>query len=119
MSSFEKHSNCEERALEALVSGTLHVCGKEVSAEEIRLYLLGEVQLSDEDEAALKACGETEKEPCRPFELRDQTEITESEAFLALHRKRPAGGFSKRTEEEIKRKRDELIEKLRKKRGGS
>jgi hypothetical protein len=46
-------------------------------------------------------------------------ELVESEEFMALHRKQPGQGFSPKTEEEIKRKRQELLEKLRKKKGSS
>jgi hypothetical protein len=38
------------------------------------------------------------------------------EAFLALNRKKPGQGFSPKTEQELARKRQELLEKLRKRR---
>jgi hypothetical protein len=47
----------------------------------------------------------------------EQIEGIESEEFMALHRKQPGQGFSSKTEEEVKRKREELLEKLRKKKG--
>jgi hypothetical protein len=41
----------------------------------------------------------------------------ESNEFMALHRKKPGKGFSQKTEDEIKRKREELLAKLKKKKG--
>ena len=110
----EQKPNREEQALQALISASLHQTGDEVSMDEIRPYL-GDIELSTEDEEALKRQG-------KPLATvgPDETQLqpSESEAFLALHRKRPAGGFSQKTEEEIKKKRQELLEKLRKKKGG-
>jgi hypothetical protein len=87
----------------------------DVLMDEICPYL-GEIELSAEDEEALKRRGKP-----RTTQLSDETPIqpTESAAFLALHRKRPTSGFSQKTEEEINKKRQELLEKLRKKKGGS
>jgi hypothetical protein len=109
----EQKPNREEQALQALISASLHQTDDEVSMEEIRPYL-GEIELSAEDEEALKRQGKPGAS-AEPFET--QLQSSESEAFLALHRKRPPGGFSQKTEEEIKKKRQELLEKLRKKKG--
>ncbi len=107
--------NREEKALQALISASLHAKAGDVSLDEIRPYLTGDIKLSAEDEAALAASRKARTTTVPE----SQVETADSEAFMALHRKRPAGGFSSKTEEEIKRKRQELLEKLRKKKGGS
>lgn len=111
----EQTPNREDKALQALISASLHQTDDEVSMDEIRPYL-GEIELSAEDEEALKRQGKP-RATLEPDE--SQLQPSESEAFLALHRKRPTGGFSRKTEEEIKKKRQELLERLRKKKGGS
>ncbi len=111
----EQSPNREEKALQALVSAALHVKTGDVPLEEILPYLTGEVKLSAEDEAALEA---SRKARLIPGQV-EQVETSEAEAIMALNRKRPPGGFSPKTEEEIKRKREELLEKLRKKKAGN
>lgn len=116
MPSSDKPQNREEKALQALISAALHAKSGDVSLDEIQPYLQGNIQLSPEDEAALAASRKVRPTPA-PSEQQEET--AESEALMALHRKRPAGGFSVKTEEEIKRKREELLERLRKKKGCS
>lgn len=106
----------EEKAVQALVSAALHVSSAEVSLEEIQPYLTGEVVLSAEDEAALKQ-KRVKTFVSAPPTLAPQEEAADAEAFMALHRKKPEHGFAAKTEEEIRRKREELLEKLRKKKG--
>ncbi|MGA3265483.1 MAG: hypothetical protein ABSE16_01520 [Verrucomicrobiota bacterium] len=117
MAESDTPSRREEKAVQALISAALHVRDAQLTTDEINPYLAGEVTLSAEDEAALKRKGS------RPLASGDSpepallAEIVESEEFMALHRKQPGQGFSPKTEEEIKRKREELLEKLRKKKG--
>jgi hypothetical protein len=108
----------EDKAVQALISAALHVGEEEVTAEEIRPYLSGEVVLSAEDEDALKglAYGIVSERP--QTDLPTQTDVVETEEFMALHRKQPGQGFSAKTEEEVKRKREELLAELRKKKKG-
>lgn len=119
MAESDTPSRREDKAVQALISAALHISDAEVTPNEISPYLAGEVVLSVEDEAALK------RKESRPLVSGASTgpvplaEIVESEEFMALHRKQPGQGFSPKTEEEIKRKREELLEKLRKKKGGS
>jgi hypothetical protein len=119
MAESETPSRREEKAVQALISAALHVRDAEVTTDEINPYLAREFVLSAEDEAALKRIGS------RPLISGASTgavplaELVESEEFMALHRKQPGQGFSPKTEEEIKRKRQELLEKLRKKKGSS
>lgn len=112
-------SRKEDKAVQALISAALHVRDADVTEEEIRPYLKGPVTLSAEDEAALKRKGSAPLSSIVLDGAAPQAEVVESAEFLALHRKQPGEGFSPKTEEEIKRKRDELLEKLRKKKGGS
>jgi len=107
----------EIKAAGALVSAALHIWDYEVTLEEIEPFLLHEVSLSKEDEAALKQLGDN------PFRTEFGT-ITEPnsvthQSALALHRKRPTDGFCQSTEEEIKKKRDELLQRLRNKKSSS
>jgi len=112
----EKEPNREEDALLALISAALHVKTDEVSLDEIRPYLTSEIGLSSEDEAALNASRNPRQNPTR---IEAEGDTPESEAFMALNRKRPQGGFSQKTEEAIKLKRQELLEKLHRKKGSS
>lgn len=107
----------EDKAVQALISAALHIGDEEVTAEEIRPYLCGEVVLSAEDEAALKRLKSGSVSARSQTDLPRQAEDEETEEFMALHRKQPGQGFSPKTEEQIKRKREELLEKLRKKKG--
>jgi len=119
MAESDTHSRREDKAVQALISAALHVRDQKVSTNEISPYLEGKVGLSANDEAALKGKG------CRPLASGSGTlpmplaEMVESEEFVALNRKQPGQGFTPKTEEEIKRKREELLERLRKKKGGS
>lgn len=115
----DQSDNQEEKALQALVSAALHVRGDEVSLEEIQPYLTGEVALSAEDEAALKRKGAKPLVRTAAVPAAPQAETADAEAFMALHRKKPEKGFSPETEEEIRRKRAELLAELQKEKGVS
>jgi hypothetical protein len=116
MKESETPSQREDKAVQALISAALHVPDKDVTMEEIQSYLSGEIILSSEDEAALERKGVP-----TPALVEASTaaieKTAEAEAFMALHRKQPEKGFSTKTEEEVRRKREELLEKLRKKKG--
>lgn len=119
MAESDTPSRREDNAIQALISAALHVRDTEVTTNEISPYLAGEVVLSAEDEAALKRKGSRPLASGASPEPAPLAEIVESEEFMALHRKQPGQGFSPKTEEEIRRKREELLEKLRKQKGGS
>jgi hypothetical protein len=110
-------SQREDKGVQALISSALHVRDADVTAEEIRPYLSTEIALSDEDEAALKRKGSHPLFSVSSAEAVGRIETADSEQFMALHRKQPDQGFSPKTEEEVKRKREDLLEKLRKKKG--
>lgn len=118
MTESDNSKSKEDKAVQALITAALHVGGEEVTAEEIRPYLSGDVVLSAEDEAALTRL------ESRPVLARPQgehpamTDAVETEEFMALHRKQPGQGFSARTEEDVKRKREELLAELRKRKKG-
>lgn len=107
----------EDKAVQALISAALHIGDADVTAEEIRPFLCGEVVLSAEDEAALKRLESPLESARMQTNLPPENEAVESAEFMALHRKQPGQGFSQKTEEEIKRKREELLAELRKKKG--
>jgi endonuclease III len=54
MAESDTPSRRENKAVQALISAALHVRNTDVTAEEARPYLFGEIALSAEDEAALK-----------------------------------------------------------------
>jgi len=109
----------EDKAVQALISAALHVGGEEVTADEIRPYLCGEVELSAEDETALDRVIPSLVSERSQSNLSTQSDLVGTEEFMALHRKQPGQGFSAKTEEEVKRKREELLAELRKKKKGS
>jgi hypothetical protein len=115
----DQSENQEEKALQALVSGALHIREDEVSLEEIQQYLVKDVTLSPEDEAALKRKGSKPLIHTAPAPTPSLAETKDLEAFMALHRKQPEKGFSAKTEEAIRRKRAELLAQLQKKKGAS
>jgi hypothetical protein len=104
----------EAKAVQALISAALHASSTEVSQEELGLYLIGEIVLSADDETALERTFKRLPVTGLPASVVEQ-EVTDAAAFMALHRKKPEQGFAAKTEEEIRRKREELLEKLRKK----
>ncbi|HRY49090.1 MAG TPA: hypothetical protein P5186_13665 [Candidatus Paceibacterota bacterium] len=108
----------EDKAVAALISAILHVGEGDVSEDEIRKYLKSGICLSSEDEAALQRLGSNPMELVSKSETSLSGQPTETEFLAALHRKKPAGGFSPKTEEEIRKKREELLAKLRKKKSG-
>lgn len=107
----------EEKAVQALISAALHVSEDAVRAEEIRPYLSKSVVLSADEEAALKRKASRPLAASPSVVSSSETETADKAAFMALHRKQPGQGFSAKTEEEVRRKREELLEKLRKKKG--
>jgi len=103
------HSS-EDKALAALIAGILHQQPNEVEPEVVARYLRGDFVLSSEDEAALrhaKLCLDGAREAASPVPVGDEL------CLPALHRQKPAAGFSKQTAEELEKKRRELREKLR------
>jgi hypothetical protein len=108
----------EDKAIQALISAALHVGDEEVADQEIQKHLRPNVTLSAQNEAALQRAGRNPLATVPRLSASPEPQPAEVEAFMALHRKRPAGGFSARTEEEIKKKREELLAKLRQRKGG-
>lgn len=102
----------ETKAAEALITAALHIWDHEVTEEEIASYLDGEAVLSPEDEAALRRLGERPIKKESTPEPDHAVSSDKTEELLALHRKRPTGGFSSETEQEIDRKREELRKRV-------
>ena len=100
-----------------MISAALHVREDAVTPEEIQPYLSKDVVLSPEDEAALTKNGSRPITGPSLSQPAAQPNTAETEAFAALHRKEPGQGFSVKTEDEVRRKREELLQKLRKKKG--
>jgi hypothetical protein len=104
----DSQQNEETRAVEALITAALHVWDHEITAEEIASFLNGEISLSPEDEAALERLGMQLPKNRASSEVAGDGECGRSQELLALHRKKPSGGFSAATEQELNRKREEL-----------
>ena len=103
----------EDKALQALITATLHVRGDDVRLEEIEHYLKPGIELSSEDERAIKRLG------ADPFAsvVADSSKaaaVTQESFVMALNRKNKDSDFETKTTEELNRKRRELLEKLRK-----
>jgi hypothetical protein len=119
MTESDNSKRMEDKAVQALISAALHVDGEDVTVDEIRQYLCGEVELSVEDETALDRVMPSLVSEGSQSNLPIQSDVVGTEEFMALHRKQPGQGFSAKTEEEVKRKREELLAELRKKKKGS
>lgn len=108
----------ELQATEALITAALHIWNHDAEEEEIDAFLGGENSLSKEDEAALlRLGGNPLKSNLKPNAIQAVPCLPGQEAVLALHRKRPVGGFSETTDAKINHCREELLQKLKKKKG--
>jgi len=117
MTDSENNSKREEKAVQALISAALHVRDLELTADEIRPYVAKEVHIADADEAALRRIGAKPLSKSTPLAQQQVEQAVGCDEFMALHRKKPGQGFSQKTEDEIKRKREELLAKLKNKKG--
>lgn len=110
---FDSLDDKDVKALEALMTASLHVWDHEITTEEIKEFLGGTVSLSQDDEAALAKLGNNPLDKKGSEKPTDESaNKRKSEALLALHRKKPVQGFSGETEKEIDRKRAEIRKKL-------
>jgi|ERR1051325_1748385 hypothetical protein len=117
MSTPREKNDREDKALQALISATLHVEDVPVTEKEIEKHLGKSLALSTEDEEALRRLGPNPLQSVVKAPL-NKPQDTEAQIVAALNRKKPEGGFSARTEQQIQAKREELLAKLRQKRGG-
>lgn len=111
----------EEDALAALISASLHLTGDHVSDEEVELFLKHSHDLPPEYMAALDALGANIVEGLaasvagfssagKPSAyVRDQV----SELHTAMNRKNAEDRHSQKTEEELERRRREILDKLK------
>lgn len=109
----------EDKAIQALISASLHQDEADVTEEELKPYLRGNIHLTPEDEAALKAKKSKSHSASSAIASENVFDAVESEEFMALNRKQPELGFSQKTEDEVKRKREALIAELRKRKKGN
>jgi hypothetical protein len=113
MTPSNKTGEREEKAVQALISGILHVRDETVDDKELQKYTKGIVSLTAEDEAAFTQLGPDPLKSVLKSQAESHSSIVETEALAALHRKKPKGDFSQKTEEELKRKREALLAELR------
>jgi len=118
----EKPNAREELALDALLAAALRQ-PEEVkpTAKEIREFLKSKKPLSPEAKAAIKKLGSDVVD--RLILARKESVVFESKEaesaplFAAMNRKNTSDRQGSKTEEELKRKRKEILERLRKKQG--
>lgn len=118
----EKPNAREELALDALLAAALRQPEEgQPTDEEIREFLKSKKPLSQEAEAAIKRLGPDVVN--RLILARNKISAIKSKesesapVFAAMNRKNVSGRHNPETEEELKRKRKEILERLRKKQG--
>ncbi len=112
MNSINPSAEREDKAVAALIAAALHQDETPVDPLIAAKYLRGDFKLTEEEEAALKHAKIDFGVACELPQMRVEEAASAYEVH-ALHRQKPASGFSKHTEEELERKRRELQEKLR------
>lgn len=116
----DKVENREELALDALLAATLRQPEEaEVTDEEIAKFLASKTPLSEEARSVLKKIGPDVMKHLLALEGEGETEnIAASEMaplYAAMNRKNKAGQHDQKTEEELDRKRREILARLEKK----
>jgi hypothetical protein len=108
----------EDRAVMALIVGTLHPfkANFEVSQEEALEFLAKNIQLSPEDEAALKQRGSLKLPACGE-EVGWTDRVADATADYVMHREESEQGLDEKTRAELASKRQEILDRLRKLRG--
>jgi hypothetical protein len=109
----------ETKATEALITAALHAWDHEITPDDVKEFLGAELSLSAEDEAALVRLGANPLSKKEEFKTPVEEKSSKTEQLLALHRKKPRQGFSETTEKEIARRREELRERIIRKRNES
>lgn len=103
----------EEKALAALIAAALHQERTPVETALVAKYLRGEFTLTEEDMSALARAKLNLGTAPLAGDARANADAMDSACNVAaLHRQKPASGFSKATEDELERRRRELREKL-------
>ena len=112
-------SKREERALDALIAASLRLVdsGREVTEDEIRPFIEGEVQLQPEDERAIEMlgtnvienitrgqCSGSHAKDCDAGDIEDLSPLC-----VAMNRKNAQNKLDEVTRKEIERKRRELL----------
>lgn len=112
----------EQKALLALITGSLHAfdVDADISEEEALSYLKSAEELSPQQKEVLKKLGENPfdwLEQCREIIARQDfapSERAGSEEYAAMHRKKPDEGLDSETLQEIAKRREEILERLKK-----
>ncbi len=109
----------EDTALDALITASLHLTEKDVSEEEAQAFLKNSLELSPEQEARLAIWqpdlfSRTQLPECATKE--EETSQVSPELFAAMNRKNAENRHSIETEEELKRRRREALDRLQQKR---
>lgn len=118
----ENPNDREELALDALLAAVLRQPEEvQPTEKEIREFLKSKKPLSPEAKAAIKKLGsDVVNRLILAQDKPDVHEAKETESaplFAAMNRKNVSGRHDPKTEEELKRKRKEILERLRKKQG--
>jgi hypothetical protein len=116
-----EHSNTrEERALDALLAAALrHPEDAKPSGKEVREFLKRNKSLSPEAKAAIRRLGPNVVNRLILSQKRSKViESTQEESmplFAAMNRQNASNQHDPKTEEELKRKRKEILERLKRK----
>jgi hypothetical protein len=120
-----ENAKAQKKAIEALIAASLRAPGEkmDVTDEEISRYVDQRVTLSSEEEAALEkskpALMQSIKQILRGNEQENEdltarpSKAERTELCAAMNRKNKTNEFSKLTESELDRKRNEMLTKLR------
>ena len=112
----DKNLNREEKAIDALITGTLHAwSSKELSDAEVNEFLAGKVELSESEQAALKRAHQ--RFLSRQQSVEAAAELAEHHAmespYMAMNRENAEDQLPAETREEIERKRAALLAQLK------
>jgi hypothetical protein len=108
--------NREEKAVDALITGTLHPWSKaEPSEAEINQFLTNKNVLNDAEKAALDRVGERFSNASNPGYELDQTALNKAleSSYMAMNRENAKDQLPVAAREEIEKKRAMLLEKLK------
>lgn len=116
MNSPNPKSDRDSKGLEALIAALLHQEATPVDSAIVAKYMNGDFVLTPDEERALTKIVPNFMPGCGKTAFDSVVREAPADAFVALHRNKPASGFTAKTTEELSRKRLELQAKIRQKR---
>ena len=108
----------EEKAIQALITGSLHRFTPEVTAEEIEEFAqVGMHPFAGRESRFGKTRGRSARQTSRA--RGPQLALEVSGEYAAMHRELDADELDEQTKAELQRKREEILKRIREKRGES